>query len=398
MTRTILLPQCKLTVVRGKERGREQIVAGDVIRVGKAPENDLVLDDETVSRAHFEIVRDGKGWLARDLGSTNGTFLDGAEIREAYVRSGSMISAGAVQLRVVPSEERIEVPPFEGDTLAGLAGRSRALREVLAVLARVGPTEASVLLEGEPGTGKASAARALHVLSRRREGPFAVVDGRGGARAAELELWGGGGRPGALERAAGGTIYLLEPAELSADAQARLLRALEAREARRGNRSFRLDVRLVAGTCRDAAADVEKGHLLSALRARLGVVTVRLPPLREREGDVALLTEIFASAAGVQPPAAAEVAALEAHAWPGNLDELRSVVVLGRALGRTSEPGFDEAPFRVQKERHTDDFERRYLTWLMARAGGNISRAARDADMDRKYLHKLLKKHGLATG
>ena len=88
---TVHLNQCKLVVVRGAQRGREFIIARDVIRVGKSEDNDLTLNEETVSRTHFEIVRDVKGYLLRDLHSTNGTFLDGAEVREAYIRSGSLI-------------------------------------------------------------------------------------------------------------------------------------------------------------------------------------------------------------------------------------------------------------------------------------------------------------------
>src|SRR5437764_14321944 len=100
--RTVHLNQCKLVVVKGEHRGREHVISSDVIRIGKVEGNDVVLNDETVSRVHCEIIRDGKGYLLRDLGSTNGTFLDGAEIKEAYIRSGSVLTVGTVQLKFQP--------------------------------------------------------------------------------------------------------------------------------------------------------------------------------------------------------------------------------------------------------------------------------------------------------
>jgi DNA-binding NtrC family response regulator len=383
------LKQCKLVVVRGRAAQRENVFAGDVIRVGKGPDNDLVLDDETVSRSHFELVRDGRGWLVRDLRSTNGTFLDGAEIQSGYVRAGSLIGAGAAKVRVHPFEERLEVPPFEGDALGELRGAAPAMREAFALLQRLAPTEVAVVIEGELGTGKALAARVLHERSRRARGPLVVVDGRAVPAAVEAALF---GADSALERASGGTLVLEEPAELPLELQPRLLRTLETRELRRGGGGrARLELRLVATSTRPLELEVEKGKLREGLHARLAPVTVRLPPLRERKEDLALLG---AALTGARLPDDV-VAELAAHEWPGNLDELRSVLTLGARLGG----GFDEGvPFRTLKERWTDHFEARYLAWLLERADGNVSRAARAADMDRKYLHTLLKRHKITAG
>jgi DNA-binding NtrC family response regulator len=377
----------KLLAVRGKERGREWVLWADVVTAGKAPGNDIVLDEETVSREHFEIVRDGKGWLVRDLRSTNGTFLDGAEIQSGYLRAGSVVSAGAAQLKFTPLAERVELAPVARFGALEAAG---AVREALAALEAAAGVNVAVLLEGEAGTGKELAARTLH--ERSRKGPFVAVDCRRAAQAVEQDLF--GPRP-ALERAHGGTLYLVEPAELGAEAQGKLLRALAEREPRRGGR--RVDARVVSAASRPLAAEVERGRLREELAQRLGGVTVRLPPLRERREDVPALALAFAAAAG-RKLAAPEIAWLAAQDWPGNLDELGAVV--SRPLphtGGAADPGFQaDVPFRVQKERWSDEFERRYLTWLLGRADGNISQAARDGDMDRKYLHKLLKKHGIA--
>src|SRR5689334_7665024 len=144
--RTVHLSQCKLVVVKGSpggaQRGREYVISSDVIRIGKVEGNDVVLPEETVSRVHCEILRDQKGHLLRDLNSTNGTFLDGAEIREAYIRAGSVITVGTVQLKFQPYEERIEILPSDKDSLGELVGRSLRMREIYGLIERIAPTEA----------------------------------------------------------------------------------------------------------------------------------------------------------------------------------------------------------------------------------------------------------------
>ncbi|ACY16455.1 sigma 54-interacting transcriptional regulator [Haliangium ochraceum] len=437
---TVNLRRCKLVVVKGPQRGTEYLIAADRIRVGKAAGNDLVVTDETVSREHFEIVRDAKGYLLRDLGSTNGTFLDGAEIKEAYLRAGSVVAAGATELKFTPFEERIEILPSERESLGEMVGRSLQIREIFGLVERIAPTDATVLIEGETGTGKDLIARALHALSPRREQPFIVVDcGAVSGTLIESELFGHekgaftgavSTRQGAFELAHGGTVFLDEMGELSLDLQPKLLRVLEQREFRRvgGSKTIQADLRVIAATRKDLRSEVEKGKFREDLYFRLNVVPMVAPPLRERKGDIPLLVEHFLdklTPAGAQRPALGDdtVAALTAHDWPGNIRELRNIIERALALGR--DPGHLVAPlggalaaggagagagpqpelsfapdlsFREQKERWVETFERRYLQWLIARAEGNISKAARDADMDRKYLHKLLKKYGIEPG
>ena len=422
----VQLPQCRLVVVKGRERGREYVVSSEVIRVGKASENDLVLPEETVSRVHLEILRDAKGYLVRDLNSTNGTQVDGAEIREAYIRAGSIITVGAVQLRFQPIEERIEVRPSEAEEFGALYGRAPAMREIFGLLERIAPTDATLLVEGEPGCGKEAVARAVHARSRRHAAPFVPVDCRALAGVTlESALFGHdkgafpgamAARAGAFEEAAGGTVLLDHVDELGVDAQARLVRVMAQRELKRlgSARAVKLDVRIVAATERDLRREVDKGKLREDLAFRLASVPVRLPPLRERREDIPGLVARFAAAAGRAPLGDDAVAQLAAHDWPGNVRELKSVVERGLAIplppppaaatgdptvaatpaSMAIAPEFDPArSYREEKERWDGDFERAYLKWLLARSGGNISRAARDADMDRKYLHKLLKKH-----
>ncbi|MCS6912763.1 MAG: sigma 54-interacting transcriptional regulator [Myxococcales bacterium] len=428
---TVHLSQCKLVILRGPQRGREFIIARDVIRVGKNEDNDLVLTEETVSRVHFEIVRDAKGYLLRDLHSTNGTFLDGAEIREAYLRPGSVITAGTVQLKFQPYEERIEILPSEKESFGPLLGRSLRMREIFGLLERIAPTEATVLIEGETGTGKDLVAHTIHQHSRRREGPFIVVDcGAVAPNLIESELFGHEKgaftgatttRQGAFELAHTGTLFLDELDELPLDLQPKLLRVLEQREIRRvgGSRTLKVDIRVIAATKHDLRREVERGKFREDLFFRLSVVPVRLPPLRERKEDLPLLARSFLSriaGEGGQVPQLDDrfLNMLMAHDWPGNIRELRNVIERGVVLGEPRlidmpssghsdhaaepMPEFDaNLSYRQNKERWEDAFERRYLRWLMLRSDRNISRAAREADMDRKYLHKLLKKHHLVS-
>jgi DNA-binding NtrC family response regulator len=429
---TVNLRQCKLVVLNGPQRGSEHIVQGEVIRVGKGEDNDLIMGDETVSRNHFEIVRDAKGYLLRDLGSTNGTYLDGAEIREAYIRAGAVIAAGAAELKFTPFEERIQILPSEKEKLGEMVGRSLLVRQIFGLIERIAPTDATVLIEGETGTGKDVLARTIHQLSKRKDSPFVVVDcGAVSGTLIESELFGhekgaftgaANQRLGAFEYANGGTVFLDELGELSLDLQPKLLRVLEQREIRRvgGSETIKVDLRILAATRMDLRSEIEKGKFREDLYFRLNVVPILSPSLRDRRDDIPLLVEFFLKEmAGEEAPSLSDdsMAALMAHDWPGNVRELRNV--LERALALRTDPGALVAPlgepgsliindtndtnftfeeglsFRDQKEIWNDEFESRYLRWLLTGAKGNISKAARAADMDRKYLHKLLKKHDI---
>ncbi len=434
---TVNLRRCKLVVIKGPQRGTEFVISSDVIRVGKAPDNDLPVTDETVSRVHFEIVRDAKGYLLRDLRSTNGTFLDGAEIKEAYIRAGSIIAAGASELKFTPFEERIEILPSEADELGEMVGRSRQMREIFGLVERIAHTDATVLIEGETGTGKDMIARTLHQLSRRRDAPFIVVNcGAVAGTLIESELFGHekgsftgavAARQGAFEIANGGTVFLDELGELSLDLQPKLLRVLEQRELRRvgGSKTLKVNLRVIAATRKDLRSEVEKGKFREDLYFRLNVVPIVAPSLRDRRDDIPMLVNHFLTKLtkpGQERPQLGEtaVAALMAHDWPGNVRELRNVMERALALGTdptslvaplgdspfTAPPPDPDAvmtfdpsrSFREQKELWVEKFERRYIEWLLRRADGNISKAARDADMDRKYLHKLLKKYDIDPG
>src|SRR5262245_24142902 len=237
--------------------------------------------------------------------STNGTFLDGAEIKEAYIRAGAVIGAGASEFKFTPFEERIEILPSEKEVLGEMVGRSRAMREIFGLIERIGTTDATVLIEGETGTGKDMVARTLHTLSKRRDAPFIVVDcGAVAGTLIESELFGHEkgaftgavtARQGAFELASGGTVFLDELGELSLDLQPKLLRVLEQRELRRvgGSKTVKVDLRVIAATRKDLRSEVEKGKFREDLYFRLNVVPITAPPLRERREDIGLLLDHF---------------------------------------------------------------------------------------------------------
>ncbi len=298
------------------------------------------------------------------------------------------------------------------------------MREMFGLIERIAPTEATLLVEGEAGTGKDAVARTIHAHSKRQGGPFVAVDCRGPAgQAIESELFGHEkgafpgahtARQGAFELASGGTVYLDEIGDLPLEVQPKLLRVLEQREVRRagGNRGIKVDVRVIASSERDLVRESERGKFRDDLLFRLSSAPIRLPPLRERREDIPLLVAQARARAEERgrPLAldAAQEAALAGHDWPGNVGELLHVLDRGvsfgggagaAALGEAApDPEFDpRRSYRENKDRFERAFEARYLRWLLARAEGNISRAAREADMDRKYLHKLLKKHNIVT-
>jgi transcriptional regulator with GAF, ATPase, and Fis domain len=308
------------------------------------------------------------------------------------------------------------------------------MRSIFGVLERIATSDATVLLEGETGTGKDVIARSIHGASPRKGQPFVVVDcGAVSYNLIESELFGHergaftgavAARAGAFETAGGGTLFLDEVGDLPLEVQPKLLRVLESREFRRvgGNRPMKSDARIVAATKRNLRDEVERGKFREDLYFRLAVVPVTVPPLRVRREDVPALVDHFLEAAKKRDPRVANVTigletrnALAAHDWPGNVRELRNV--LDRALyvaagsgdielrlvdlpvaagaGRASATFDPRKSYREIRSTFETEFELGYVSWLLGRHDGNISAAAREAKMDRKYLYDLARKHGL---
>jgi DNA-binding NtrC family response regulator len=419
-----------LTVLSGSRKGAT-LPMRDTIRIGKADDNDLVLGDDTVSRHHCELVREGTGVRLRDLGSTNGTRVDGTKVGDALLAPGAVIRVGEVEVALRPTQRRNDVLPSDSPRFGPALGQSLAMRTIFGVLERIAPTEATVLLEGETGTGKDVLAKAIVEGSPRKSGPFVVVDcGAVSYSLIESELFGHergaftgavATRQGAFELGSGGTVFLDEIGDLPLDVQPKLLRVLETREFRRvgGNRPIKTDVRVVAATKRDLKREVAGGKFREDLYFRLAVVPITVPPLRQRREDIPMLAEHMLAAAceGNDPIKLGDQAlqGLLAHDWPGNVRELRNVleraVYMARATGSlelgdvaiqagASEGGgaftFDpQKSYRETRAHFEAELERRYVKWLLGRHQGNVSAASREAKMDRKHLAELAKKHGI---
>jgi len=421
-----------VSVLSGQAKGESKLLA-ERMTIGKAHDNDLVLPDDTVSRHHCELARGAQGIQVRDLGSTNGTKLAGARVESAIVPPGSVLKVGEVEIAIRPAQQKVEVPPSDRTELGPAIGKSLAMRTIFGILERIAPTEATVLLEGETGTGKDVLARAIVAHSQRTSGPFVVVDcGAVSYSLIESELFGHergaftgavSSRQGAFELADGGTVFLDEIGELPLDVQPKLLRVLETKEFRRvgGNKTLRSNVRVVAATKRDLMREVAAGKFREDLYFRLAVVPIAVPPLRARRDDIPLLVEHIlevASAANGMPKlrvSTETMQGLSAHDWPGNVRELRNVleraIYMAQATGSTEigvvalpagshDAGgafqFDPAKsYRETRAKYDAEFEKRYVKWLLARHGGNVSAAAREARMDRKHLHDMAKKHSL---
>jgi DNA-binding NtrC family response regulator len=404
----------RLWVLEGPDRGRDVVLEAGTAVVGSLPEIDLPLTDPTVSRRHASVeVLAGRVRL-KDLGSKNGTRYLGARVEAAEIPVGRSFQVGSTTIAVLPQRlppERLAQAP----QLQGLVGASVPMRKLFAELEQVAPTDATVLLHGETGTGKDALARALHALSPRRDGPFEVVDCAGlTAELAQSHLFGhlkgaftGAVRDadGALERADGGTLFLDSVAELPLAVQPLLLRALESRtfQSIGDDRVRSSDFRIVASTHRDLRAEVRAGAFREDLFFRLAAIVLELPPLRDRPEDIPLLADAFARDVSGQPLPLdpASLSLLASYRWPGNVRELRNAVQRAVKLGPSAAvPGLEAPPanpdFHVAREHALRAFERSYLIALLQRNKGSATAAAREANIARSYLYRMLEEHGIA--
>lgn len=430
------LSRIGVRVIDGRSSGQAaELLPGQPLSIGKSPDNQLQLDDLTVSRYHVELTLRRGEIEVRDLDSMNGTYIGEVRVSRARVRPGVKLTIGSNTLllaREAGSIPAARPEPNDDLELPGVVAQSPAMRKVVHSIARLAGSNVTVLLHGETGTGKEVLARALHDLSDRRQRPFEVVDC--GSMAPTLiasELFGHergaftgahGEHAGAFERAHGGTVFLDEIGELPLDLQPMLLGVLERRRFKRvgGVKERSVDVRVIAATHRDLRNATNLGTFRADLYFRLAVARVEIPALRERPEDIAPLVRRFAEHLTGDPDAQPfdhdTLTALESHPWSGNVRELRNVVESAVALGSITLEGENNGglqggqgldalgalsddlialPYREARARAVSAFERNYLSKLSEACSGNASEAARRAKMDRPYLLGLLRKHGL---
>jgi two-component system, NtrC family, response regulator GlrR len=408
--------------------GSHVLELADTRTAGSATLCELVVADRAVSRIHFEVDPQPDGLWVRDLGSRNGTYVNGVLVIEARVPAGSVLRIGTTDITVAYGSPEPTVDPAPGERMSfgNLETCTPSMRAVFGAVERVAKDPGSILIDGEQGTGKKALARAIHDASSCAGGPFIVVDCAAlpdESRAAHV-------LEEALGSAEGGTLVLDAPADLPLSVQRELTQPIDAKL-----------FRLIVTTQRDLRRLVNQGAFRESLYFRLAGTSVRLPPLRERMADLPLLVERFLAerAELVTPQLIEDLARLP---WTGNVHELKRHAErlrsgdllhaapsapperqdgrdirsdegtietptfqtitgkeppsadIGRMLPIALEPWFLTG-FKEFREDWIELGEREYLRRLMHRTGRSSSTASREAGLERTYLYRLIKKHGV---
>jgi two-component system response regulator HydG len=432
-----LVPAARFSieVLEGPDRGKRMTLDGtqpSAVLVGKSQACDLCLGDAMVSRRHLSLDLKERRLHLLDLGSSNGTRVNGLRVVDAYLEGGETVLIGETAFRVDLVSSSLVASLSPATSFGRLLGTSVAMRRLYPLCERLAASNVPVVIEGETGTGKELLAEALHEQGPRANGPFVVFDCTAvPPTLVESELFGHergaftgavGSRRGVFEQADGGTLLIDEIGDLDPALQPKLLRALERSEVRRvgGDRTMHVDVRVICATRRDLDHEVQAGRFRDDLFHRLVVARVELPPLRFRRGDIRLLAHTFRRALGGDERAIPEHTLMqwEDYAWPGNVRELRNAVARHLAVGdivlsdaegpdvsfeetesepnlRGAGPGFLEGllaqglPFATARQRMIEEFESQYVERLLAHHGGNVMRAAAASGLLRRQLQRV---------
>lgn len=414
-----------LTVVKGPDQGQTFALDGSQpsrLLLGQGPACDIRLTDRTVSRRHVALDVEGGRVRVSDLGSKNGTRVNGVKIVEAWAQGGETIQAGSTVFRLDSMPSGVKVALSPATSWGRMIGASTEMRRLYPLCDKLAQSDVPVIIEGDAGTGKELLAECLHEQGPRGDGPFVVLDCTavpGPLLEAELFGYVAGARPGltegragAIERANGGTLLINEIAELEASLQIQLLRVLEKRSVRRigADQSVETNFRLLVTTRSDLDREVAAGRFREELLHRIAVARIELPPLRRRKGDVLVLARHFCQELGGSDQALGQAMRLgwDEHPWPGNVRELRSTVARHLALGEladlsTEEPAEGTEPVSVDqiieqaltlplgeaRQRVVVEFERRYVRRVLDRHSGNVTHAAESAGVARRYFQIL---------
>jgi DNA-binding NtrC family response regulator len=419
-----------LSAESGGPEGKAVAIGTTPCIVGRGDHCQVVVRDPQVSVSHCELMATEGGVRVRDLDSKNGTFVHQARIESGgaiYLAADARLRFGQTWFALGVAQPQT-VPISGAGTFGPLVGGSSAMRRIYAQLSKIAPHDVNVLVTGETGTGKELVAQAIHQASRRRSGPFVVVDCTTiPASLAESRLFGHekGAFTGAVTKqtspfidAQGGTIFFDELGELPTEVQPKLLRALEARQIQSvgSSRYVPIDVRVVAATRRDMHAEMNAKRFRDDLYYRFAQVVIEVPPLRRRPDDILDLVDGFLADLG-DPGAATRLDKpardrLLHHDWPGNVRELRNLIVAAHAQSNggpievadfLNVRGAPLASFRMgssksfqeQKRELLEVFERQYFADLHHETGGNVSEMSRRSGIERSTVRQYLARHGL---
>jgi DNA-binding NtrC family response regulator len=428
--------------VRG---GRIRVAKSDWLEVGTEPvvvgrnaACQIVVEDGKVSAVHAEFVATPFGVRLRDLGSRNGTWVGGVRVGDVFLSANTKVRIGETEvLFEALRPEKVAIPQIPA--FGPLVGQSPPMRAIFDRLSKVSPTDLTVLIQGETGTGKELVAAAIHQNSARAKKPFVVVDcGSIPPTLAEATLFGHerGAFTGAVdkrlspfEEAAGGTIFLDELGELPLEVQPKLLRALAERRVKSvgGNNYREVDVRVLAATRRDLVRAVNAGTFRSDLYFRVAQVKIEMMALRQRLEDIPVLVrrmlKDLGDEAAYERVSTTTLERLMRHDWPGNVRELRNAVAVAFALSAEDEEidiaahlgalsegpaattagagniavSFRGRPFQEAKRDVLARFERDYFAALADDSKGNVSEMARRAGMERAHVRAYLRRHGIGS-
>ncbi len=408
--RELKVARLKLKVTPQGEAANLLSFSQGVVRTGKDPSNHLVLEDAAVSRFHCLFLFRQGSFYVQDLRSSNGTVLNGHSVTEGALRPGDKLVLGRTLVEILKTECRNAIEAREGKEFRGMIAADKEMRSIFSLIERVAPTDAVISITGESGTGKELVARALHDLSHRNKGPFVAVNCTAiNPNLVESELFGhergsftGADRrhAGAIEQARGGTIFLDEIGDMPEKLQPVLLRFLENGTYRRvgGLLEEKSDVRVITATNKDLKELVAKGQFREDLYYRLNVISIRLPPLRERPGDIDLLAKHLLKklVKGERRLSLGEEAVrkLRRYGWPGNIRELRNTIQ--RVVALT--PGHQEIILPQDLDLEIPQLplfqsERETIQHAIQQ-GGSIRKAARLLGVNKSFIERRMRKFG----